>query len=37
VQITNEEANRAKVDAKFGAITALYRDEHLPALDAADE
>lgn len=28
----NEQTERAKIGAKFGAITALYRSEHLPTL-----
>jgi hypothetical protein len=32
VALVNSESDRAKVAAKFGAITALYRVEHLPTL-----
>jgi integrase len=32
VQIQNDTAERIKVEAKFGAITAIYRKDHLPGL-----
>ncbi len=37
VQIQNDTSEQIKVDAKFGAVTAIYRKDHLPGLHRSTE